>query len=496
MASASEPATSPGGRHPFRDVALASGLITADQLQAAEAFVRGAGVAAAPAVEWDRAVAARLVDLGALTPFQSREILAGRTRFRLGQYTVLDEIGRGGMGQVFRAEHAMMGREVAVKVLPRTKATPEYEAAFRREIRILARLDHENLVRALDAGHDANVYYLVTELVPGLDLRRQVLKYGPLDVMTAASVIVQAARGLAYAHEQRLVHRDVKPGNVLVTPDGRVKVLDLGLAGSAIEGEATRSGRIVGTMDYIAPEQIRAPDDAGPAADVYSLGCTLYFILAGRVPFPGGSRKEKLHRHLHEAPVPLHEAAPQVGRELSSVVDAMMRKTVAERIGGVGEVIDRLRPWTPPGPVPMPRKAGSVEGGRVGRSGSSSIGEPSFPAILSPGEVSRTDAETSRGHAWSIAPADGAWDPWLAWGQRVCGSPTFRRIAFAVGSMILKAALMAVAFAWMVGAVRGMAVERFTEVMGDTTPAGLGWAAFFVVLAAMGVASLGKPARH
>jgi serine/threonine protein kinase len=228
----------------FRETALASGLVDESQLAAAEAAVAlGSGRPEPEA--WDKTVADRLVRDKTLTKFQARELLAGRRRFRLGQYTVLDELARGGMGQVFRAEHAMMGREVAVKVLPRAKSTPESEAAFRREMRMLGRLDHENLVRAYDAGYDAMVYYLVTEFVPGLDLKRQVLKHGPLDEPLAASVISQAARGLAYAHDRGLVHRDVKPGNIMVLPDGRAKVLDMGLAGSQLEEESSRLGRVV-----------------------------------------------------------------------------------------------------------------------------------------------------------------------------------------------------------------------------------------------------------
>jgi hypothetical protein len=333
----------------FRDVALASGLLTAAQIDDVEAEVgRECNSAAMPTGDWDRALAAVCVDRRRwLTAFQSREMLAGRCRFRLGQYTVTDEIGKGGMGQVFKAEHAMMGREVAIKVLPRAKANPESEAAFRREMRMLGRLDHENLVRAYDAGYDAQVYYLVTELVPGLDLKQHVQARGPLDETQAASVIVQAARGLAYAHAQGLVHRDVKPGNILVMQNGRVKVLDLGLAGSQLEEESLRVGRVVGTMDYIAPEQIRAPDDVGPSADIYALGCTAYFAVTGRVPFPGGTRKEKMARHLHENPEPLGRLAPQLSPEFCAVVEEMMEKSITRRITTAAEVVDRLGRFLP-----------------------------------------------------------------------------------------------------------------------------------------------------
>ena len=341
------------------------------------------------AARWDPAVADCLVTREKLTRFQANQLLAGRRKLTLGQYQILDELGRGGMGQVFRAQHVMMGRTVAIKVLPRAKSTSEAEAAFQREIRMLGRLDHDNLVRALDAGHDGKVYYLVTELVPGIDLRRQVLKYGELDEIRAASVISQAAQGLGYAHGQGLVHRDVKPANLLVTPEGHVKVLDLGLAGSVIEGESTRLGRVVGTMDYMAPEQIRAVDNVGPSADVYALGCTLYFALTGQVPFPGGSRQEKMQRQLSEQPRPIRQLEPGVSEDICRVVDAMMRKDPQERPSSAQAVIDRLRPWTPQSPLAMPR----VKQGRSAR-----LSPPPYPSGSSQGqELSAVEHQSTRG---------------------------------------------------------------------------------------------------
>ena len=362
----SPPSGDDQGRRPprrFRETAIASGLLAAAQIDAAEAEIRLVMGAPPPDV-WDKALADVLVRRRELTRFQAEQLLEGRRKLTLGQYRILDAIGQGGMGRVFKAEHAMMGRQVAIKVLPREKSTPETEAAFQREIRMLARLDHENLVRALDAGHDGKVYYLVTELVDGIDLRRQVLRYGRLDEVAAASVIAQAARGLAYAHAQGIVHRDVKPGNLLVTADGRVKVLDLGLAGSSLESEAVRLGRVVGTMDYMAPEQMGRPDDVGPAADIYSLGCTLYFALAGQVPFPGGSKAEKAERHRSKKPAPIRQFAPQVSDAFCAVVEAMMRKDPAERPGSAGEVIERLRQWAPESPVAMPRMPQNRPAGR------------------------------------------------------------------------------------------------------------------------------------
>ncbi len=359
----------------FHDTALASSLVDATAINSAEDVVRKTLGAGGDPSRWDQAVADVLVERGTLTRFQATQMLAGRRKLTLGQYRILDVLGQGGMGQVFRAEHAMMGREVAVKVLPRAKSTPDTEAAFRREIRMLGRLDHPNLVRALDAGHDGKVYYLVTELVDGVDLRKQVLKYGTLDEVAAAAVVSQVARGLAYAHTEGLVHRDVKPGNILVTPAGRAKLLDVGLAGSVLESESTRLGRVVGTMDYMAPEQIRSPDTVGPAADVYGLGCTLYFVLAGQVPFPGGTRQDKARRQLTETPAPIQKFAPGVSDAFCRVVEAMMDKDPVQRIGTADAVIEWLRPWTPDAPVPMGRRARV----KSSRSASSSSNRASSP---------------------------------------------------------------------------------------------------------------------
>jgi serine/threonine protein kinase len=385
----------------FHDTALASSLVDATAIDSAEDVVRRTLGAGGDPSRWDQAVADVLVERGTLTRFQATQMLAGRRKLTLGQYRILDVLGQGGMGQVFRAEHAMMGREVAVKVLPRAKSTPDTEAAFRREIRMLGRLDHPNLVRALDAGHDGKVYYLVTELVDGVDLRKQVLKYGTLDEVAAAAVVSQVARGLAYAHTEGLVHRDVKPGNILVTPAGRAKLLDVGLAGSVLESESTRLGRVVGTMDYMAPEQIRSPDTVGPAADVYGLGCTLYFVLAGQVPFPGGTRQDKARRQLTETPAPIQKFAPGVSDAFCRVVEAMMDKDPVQRIGTADAVIEWLRPWTPDAPVPMGRRA-RVKSFRSAASSSNRASSPGSQAGSGErGEASRSGGGSS-GYASGI----------------------------------------------------------------------------------------------
>jgi len=274
----------------FRKSALLSGLVSEGELRTAVENVlkRGKGSIRTSDIT-ERAISDQLVLDGVITAYQADQLRAGRTKLTLGPYIITDWIGQGGMGQVFKAVHEMLGRESAVKVLPLSKATPDAIKNFRREIRTQAQLDHPNLVRAYDAGEDGNVQYLVVEFVPGTDLRRLVRTRGRLSVQQAANVIMQSARGLEYAHQQGLIHRDVKPGNILVTPDGIAKVSDLGLAGFLHETDSDpRKGKIVGTADYLAPEQITNPFEPTKLSDIYSLGCTLYYSITGKVPYPGG----------------------------------------------------------------------------------------------------------------------------------------------------------------------------------------------------------------
>ncbi len=294
----------------------------------------------------EKQLAAKLVEQKALTPYQAEQIGSGRTKFNLGPYIITDSIGSGGMGQVYKAVHQMMGRECAVKVLPKNKSTPDAIASFAREIRTQAQLDHPNLVRANDAGHDGAVHYLVTEYVPGTDLRRLVRSQGALSMQQAASVIRQASLALQYAHERGLIHRDVKPGNILVTPDGIAKLSDLGLAGFLHEADSDpRAGKVVGTADYLAPEQIRSPIDVTSVSDIYSLGCTLYYAITGKVPFPGGTAGSKARRHLEGTPLHPRTFNEEISEEFVDVIADMMEKDPATRIQSAAEVAARLEPW-------------------------------------------------------------------------------------------------------------------------------------------------------
>ncbi len=342
----------------FRRCALASGLLTAEDLSAAEAAlaeVPAGALEAARAVSTDQ-LARYLIDTGRLNAWQVEQLRHGRSKFSLGPYLVVDSIGQGGMGQVFKAEHTIMGRLVAIKVLPRQRSTPDAIASFHREIRAQAQLDHHNLVRALDAGHDGNVYYLVTEYVPGTDLRRLVRTRGRLPTAAAASIVSQAALGLEHAHSRGMIHRDIKPGNLLVTPDGLVKVSDLGLVSyydprSAAEAAAPdhHAGKIVGTADYLSPEQITSPQQVTPASDIYSLGCTLYYAVTGKVPFPGGTTREKARAHCTMQPIDPRRLNPELTAEFVDLLATLMAKDPRERPSGAAEVVRRLAPFTAEG---------------------------------------------------------------------------------------------------------------------------------------------------
>jgi serine/threonine protein kinase len=336
----------------LRGAALASGLVSQQQIDDALAGLTSGESGQALTLEQitDEILGQRLVDSGYLNRWQVEQLKEGRTRFTLGPYKIVNAIGQGGMGHVFKAEHKLLGRIEAIKVLPKSKSTPEAVAAFQREIRAQAQLDHPNLVRISYADFEGDTYFFVTEYVPGTDLRKLVRKNGPLPYSIAATIVSQAAEGLHYAHRRGLVHRDVKPGNLLVTPEGRTKITDLGLAWFLMEEiEATKpAGRghtLVGTADYLAPETIRQPDKILPVSDVYSLGCTLYYAVTGKVPFPGGTTAEKIRRHLDETPLnPLH-FSPDLPKGFCDAIAAMMDKNPDKRTPTAAAVVELLKTW-------------------------------------------------------------------------------------------------------------------------------------------------------
>jgi serine/threonine protein kinase len=338
----------------FQNAAITSGLLSRQQLDDALHGLVGSAANGPQTIAevLDEELANRIVELGYLNRWQAEQLKEGRTKFTLGPYKIVNAIGRGGMGHVFKAEHKLLGRVEAVKVLPKGRSTPEAIAAFQREIRAQAQLDHPNLVRATYADHEGDTYFFVTEYVPGTDLRKLVRRNGPLSAAIAATIISQVAEGLHYAHRKGLVHRDVKPGNVLVTPEGHAKVTDLGLAWCVmddLEGAANAAPRtLVGTADYMAPETIKEPDKIWPVSDVYSLGCTLYYAVTGKVPYPGGNTAEKMQRHLSESPLnPLH-FNPDLPDDFCDIIAAMMDKNPDTRMPTAAAVVEALGPWCDP----------------------------------------------------------------------------------------------------------------------------------------------------
>jgi serine/threonine protein kinase/putative intracellular protease/amidase len=278
------------------------------------------------------------------------------------RYRVLSLLATGGMGAVYKAEHRLMERLVALKVInPGLLANPQALERFRREVRAAARLSHPNIVAAHDADQAGELHFLIMEFVDGLNLERWLAHKGPLAPAQAANLIRQAALGLEHMHEKGMVHRDIKPLNLMVTLQGNVKVLDCGLArlagepgtdhssGAASTGDKpgmTTAGMILGTPDYIAPEQVTDPRRADIRADIYALGCTLFYALTGQPPFPTGTMVEKLNQHLKSAPPSILARRPDVPAELARVLEKMLAKDPAQRYQTPGEVAKDLLPLT------------------------------------------------------------------------------------------------------------------------------------------------------
>lgn len=296
-------------------------------------------------------VAQELVDAGKLTGYQADALLGRRFGdLRMGNYEILDRLGAGGMGTVFKARHRRMKRVVALKVLSREVAeTERFVQRFQREVETIARLTHPNIVMAYDADEGEAGPFLVMEFVDGRDLASEVEKAGPLAVADAVDRLLQAARGLEYAHAQGIVHRDIKPGNLLRDAEGVVKVADLGLARlSAADGgpggstSLTQAGTVVGTAEYMAPEQAVDSGQVDHRADIYSLGCTLYYLLTGGSPYRAASLMAMLLKH-RDDPIPdLCKSRPDVPPELGALFRRMVAKAPEDRHQSMAEVVQDL----------------------------------------------------------------------------------------------------------------------------------------------------------
>jgi serine/threonine protein kinase len=311
-----------------------------------------------------RMLAKELLERGWLSSYQVNQLFSGRGKnLVLGSYVLIERLGGGGMGEVFKARNWKLGKTVALKVVRKERIADKGAVQrFQREIRAAAQLTHPNIVRAYDADQVGGTHLLVMEYVAGTDLSKLVKAHGPLPMDQACDFIRQAAAGLQHAFERGMVHRDIKPHNLLLSvaggpssgapgrgDRGQIKILDMGLARLAQahdDGQSssamTQEGAIMGTPDYIAPEQARESHTVDIRADLYSLGCTFFYLLTGSVPFPKGSLIQKLARHQFDEPPAVEALRPEVAPPIAAIVRKLMAKLPQERYQTPAELIDAL----------------------------------------------------------------------------------------------------------------------------------------------------------
>lgn len=298
-----------------------------------------------------------LIDAQVLTQYQA-EAIAGRhfEQLRAGNYDILSKLGAGGMGAVFKARHRRMKRIVALKLLaPEIAQQASFVQRFQREVETIAQLGHPNIVMAYDADEAEVGHFLVMEFVNGHDLASEVEKHGTLSVEATVEYIAQAAAGLEYAHTKGIIHRDIKPANLMLTSEGGIKVADLGLArlteatssGEQSNFSITQAGGVLGTVDYMPPEQAIDSTTIDHRADIYSLGCTLYFLLAGKPPYAAGSLMGLMLQH-REGKIPdLRAVAPKAPLALVSAFERMIAKKVEDRPASMSDVIRLMEALKP-----------------------------------------------------------------------------------------------------------------------------------------------------
>lgn len=328
----------------FLDLTRKSGLVDASRLN----FYLERLEQLEPIPEDTKELANVLVRDAVLSRFQADQLLSGKWRgFYVGKYRVIERIGIGGMGQVYLAEHRTMKRRYAIKVLPRAKAAdPAALERFEREARAGGSIDHPNIVRAYDKDQDGDLHYLVMDFVDGCSLSEIVQATGKLDPIRAGNYFYQSALGLKHAHDSGLIHRDIKPANILIDRQGVIKILDMGLARFFNDHNDLITQKydetVLGTADYLSPEQAIDSHNVDVRSDIYSLGCTFYYVLTGQPPFGEGSVAQKLIWHQTRAPKPLSEMREGIPADLSAIIARCMMKKADDRYNSPAELIEAL----------------------------------------------------------------------------------------------------------------------------------------------------------
>lgn len=362
----------------------------------------------APAGDDPQAAARILVAAGRVTVHQLRKVAHGKSEeLFVGPYVILDKIGEGGMGKVYKARDTRSGRVVGLKVVrPHLLTNPVVRGRFHREVQTARALKHKHVVEVFDSGEDAARHYLAMEFVDGIDLARLVREYGPVPAPEACEYLRQAALGLQHAHDQGVVHRDMKPSNIIVsgeryhprqTGPTLVQILDMGLVrwvgfdeGGDAGSDLTRDGTVVGTPDYMAPEQAKNSKTIDHRADLYSLGGAFYFLLTGRPPFPDGSPIEKILKHQLEPPPRLQGERPDVSDDLTRLIKKLLAKKPDQRFQSAAELAEALAPFTRFGP--NDRSANFRRLDESARAAKPPLGGGSSTAVPPPGPTAKQDS--------------------------------------------------------------------------------------------------------
>jgi serine/threonine-protein kinase len=344
-----------------------------------------------------------LIEQKLITRWHADKLVQGKYKgFFLGKHKLLGHLGTGGMSSVYLAEHKVMHHRRAIKVLPKSRlGNTSYLARFKLEAKAIAALNHPNIVRAFDIDQENDTHYIVMEYVDGADLqtmvKRRMEKYKDqpekqlLDFGVLANYIIQSAHGLQHAHDMGLIHRDVKPANLLVNSEGVVKILDLGLALFSDDSQASLTidynDKVLGTADYLAPEQALNSHTVDHRADIYGLGCTMYFLLTGHPPFPEGTIAQRIAKHQSTMPPDIRAERPSCPGELEGICFKMIQKDPKYRYTSCNAVAEALEQW-------LVKYKQSVAAKAAARSGiDSSVGLPGAPSQDRPGSSPRSENE-------------------------------------------------------------------------------------------------------